>query len=340
MSRIRDVWAQNLEKEMRVIRDLVDVYPYIAMDTEFPGVVARPIGTFKASSDYHYQTMRCNVDLLKIIQVGITLADENGQFPEGCCTWQFNFKFSVGEDIYAPESIELLQKSGIDFERHEKCGIQPNGFAELMITSGLVLAPETKWISFHSGYDFGYFVKLLTAESLPTSEDNFFSLLQIWFPTVYDIKFLMRTCKPLKGGLQEVADDLGVARTGPSHQAGSDSLLTASTFFKLCEIYFNNQIDDEEYSGKLYGLGQTFNLVNGFADPSRGGATIAEKDDRTPLRERSQTPGLNGVQTGHGLPLGLGALQTGALPTPLPSATFAPMGANAYMRTSLVGGGR
>lgn len=51
--------------------------------------------------------------------------------------------------MYAPESIELLQKSGIDFQRHEEIGILPNDFAELMITSGLVLVPETKWISFH-----------------------------------------------------------------------------------------------------------------------------------------------------------------------------------------------
>ena len=64
-------------------------------DTEFPGVVARPIGSFKTSSDYHYQTMRCNVDLLKIVQLGITLADEEGQFPQECSTWQFNFKFSL-----------------------------------------------------------------------------------------------------------------------------------------------------------------------------------------------------------------------------------------------------
>jgi CCR4-NOT transcription complex subunit 7/8 len=97
-----------------------------------------------------------------------------------------------------------------------------------MITSGLVLLPDTKWISFHryvptcvlsvflasfpahSGYDFGYFIKLLTAESLPTTEDDFFTLLHTWFPTIYDIKFLMRSCKQLKGGLQDVADDLGV----------------------------------------------------------------------------------------------------------------------------------
>ena len=51
--------------------------------------------------------------------------------------------------MYAPESIELLQKSGIDLQRHEEMGIQPNDFAELMITSGLVLLEEPKWISFH-----------------------------------------------------------------------------------------------------------------------------------------------------------------------------------------------
>lgn len=61
-----------------------------------------------------------------------------------------------------------------------------------------------------SGYDFGYFVKLLSAISLPTTEEAFFDLLRIWFPTVYDIKFMMRACKVLKGGLQDVADDLGV----------------------------------------------------------------------------------------------------------------------------------
>jgi CCR4-NOT transcription complex subunit 7/8 len=67
--------------------------------------------------------------------------------------------------------------------------------------------------SIDSGYDFGYFVKLLTAESLPTSEELFFEKLRRWFPTIYDIKFMMRACKVLKGGLQEVADDLGVSST-------------------------------------------------------------------------------------------------------------------------------
>ena len=99
----QEVWASNLEQEFKLIRNLIEVFPYIAMDTEFPGVVARfsadfsfrPIGNFKNSSDYHFQTLRCNVDLLKIIQLGLTFTNEYGQLPEGKRTWQFNFKFSL-----------------------------------------------------------------------------------------------------------------------------------------------------------------------------------------------------------------------------------------------------
>jgi CCR4-NOT transcription complex subunit 7/8 len=36
-----------------------------------------------------------NVDNLKMIQIGITLANEMGEFPEDVSTWQFNFKFDL-----------------------------------------------------------------------------------------------------------------------------------------------------------------------------------------------------------------------------------------------------
>lgn len=39
---------------------------------------------------------RCNVDMLKMIQLGLSFANEKGELPEGgCCTWQFNFAFNL-----------------------------------------------------------------------------------------------------------------------------------------------------------------------------------------------------------------------------------------------------
>lgn len=49
-------------------------------------------------------------------------------------------------------------------------------------------------------------------------------------------QYLMKSCKNLKGGLQEVADQLELERVGPQHQAGSDSLLTGMAFFKMREV--------------------------------------------------------------------------------------------------------
>ena len=42
---------------------------------------------------------------------------------------------------------------------------------------------------------------------------------------------------------------------GPSHQAGSDSLLTGITFFKIRSKFFDDALDDEKFLGQLYGLG-------------------------------------------------------------------------------------
>jgi CCR4-NOT transcription complex subunit 7/8 len=253
---IVDVWQRNLQEELQKIIDLVDDYPYIAMDTEFPGVVARPLGCFKSSHDYHYQTLKCNVDLLKIIQLGLCFCDEEGNTIPGICTWQFNFKFNLSTDMYAQDSIELLTKSGIDFKEHQMRGIDVSDFGEILMTSGIVLNEDVKWISFHSGYDYGYLLKVLTCQALPREEADFFELLRTYFPYIYDIKYLMKSCQLLSGGLQRIAELLKVPRIGPQHQAGSDSLLTASTFFKMRQVFFENVIDDEEYAGVLYGLGQ------------------------------------------------------------------------------------
>jgi hypothetical protein len=38
---------------------------------------------------------------------------------------------------------------------------------------------QVRWITFHSGYDFGYLLKVLTCQPLPQSEADFFELLKV-----------------------------------------------------------------------------------------------------------------------------------------------------------------
>lgn len=53
-------------------------------------------------------------------------------------------------------------------------------------------------------------MRLLTCQKLPEEESDFFDLMSYFFPKVYDVKYLMKSCKSLKGGLQDVADSLQV----------------------------------------------------------------------------------------------------------------------------------
>ncbi|CAA3009458.1 probable CCR4-associated factor 1 homolog 7 [Olea europaea subsp. europaea] len=255
---IREVWADNLDQEFALIREIVDDYPYIAMDTEFPGIVLRPVGNFKNSNDYHFQTLKDNVDMLNLIQLGLTFSDDKGNLPtcgtDKCCVWQFNFcEFNPNEDVFANDSIELLRQCGIDFAKNNEKGINAKHFGELLMSSGIVLNDDVYWVTFHSGYDFGYMLKLLTCKNLPDTQEGFFKSINLYFPVLYDIKHLMRFCNSLHGGLNKLAELLEVERVGISHQAGSDSLLTACTFKKLKENFFSSSL--EKYSGVLYGLG-------------------------------------------------------------------------------------
>ena len=75
-------------------------------------------------------------------------------------------------------SVHILYYIGIDVQY----------FGELMTMSGLVLNPDVKWISFHSSYDFGYLLKLLTCKELPSDEGMFLDWLYLFFPCIYDVK--------------------------------------------------------------------------------------------------------------------------------------------------------
>ena len=104
-NRIMEVYENNFIQEIKNISKLLNKYPYVGMDTEFPGLVYKcPVCT----NDFYYKFNKVNVDKLKLIQLGITLTNDKGEYPPNICTWQFNLNFDIEKDEYSNESISII----------------------------------------------------------------------------------------------------------------------------------------------------------------------------------------------------------------------------------------
>ncbi|PKA54562.1 putative CCR4-associated factor 1 like 11 [Apostasia shenzhenica] len=236
---LRRVTRRNFLRELHLISSVLRrlVSPVIFLDTEFPGTIHRPTKHHAALSPAErYALIRANVDDLRPIQVGLTLSD----------TWEFDLcDFDPRRHPHAPESIALLESSGMDFDRLRREGVPSTWLARLLFDVGLIGSGlSATWVAFQGGYDFGFLMKMVT-RSLPATLADFLGLARGWFGSkIYDVKCLMRGCHGLYGGLERVAAQLGVERTaGKNHQAGSDSLLTCKIFFRMKEIYFHGRDD-------------------------------------------------------------------------------------------------
>ncbi|KAI5412545.1 hypothetical protein KIW84_057273 [Lathyrus oleraceus] len=247
---VRQVWAYNLENEFLLIRGILHEFHFISMDTEFPGVI------YESKEDstvpYHlrrrdplndYNYLKANVDNLKLIQLGLTLSDSEGNLPDfgtkNKYIWEFNFSdFDIENDPHNQDSTDMLSHGGIDFKRNFYYGVNSLRFSELMIRSGLVFNNSVIWVTFHGAYDFGYLMKILMRRNLPNTLERFLFHLKVIFRNIYDLKHVVHHCKDLYGGLNKIANTLDVNRVvGKSHQAGSDSLLTLHVFMKMKVIF-------------------------------------------------------------------------------------------------------
>ncbi|KAH6834779.1 hypothetical protein C2S53_004016 [Perilla frutescens var. hirtella] len=238
---VRQVWESNLAEEFNLIERCAKEFQLVSMDTEFPGTVFSTKHTYSSlSPTQHYSLMKNNVDVLNIIQIGLTLSDVDGNLPrfgtEFQHVWEFNFRdFDADNDLRNPDSISLLRRQGIDFVKNKREGIDSREFVWCFLNSWL--GPRSSgraWITFHGLYDFGFLIKIITRKELPDDLNDFMMLVQYYFGMqVYDLKPIAHAVG-LLGGLEKVAKGLSLDRAaGKSHQAGSDSLLTMHAFLRL-----------------------------------------------------------------------------------------------------------
>lgn len=249
---IIEVYQHNFVSEIKHLSVLLEKYNYVGMDTEFPGIV---YNLKYYTNEFYYKTIKINVDSLKLIQVGLTLSDVNGNKPSDSHTWQFNLKFNYKKDSYCSSSIDLLNECGVNFEKMYENGIPFDLFGEYLISSGLVLNEDINWIVFHGTYDFAYLLKTLTNSPLPNTEKEFFEDISLYFPNIYDVKYLVKGDERLYGGLNRLGNYLNVNRKGIIHQAGSDSNVTLEVYFKLIEKNYVNSSTLEERKNIIYGIG-------------------------------------------------------------------------------------
>ncbi|KAG6482236.1 hypothetical protein ZIOFF_058867 [Zingiber officinale] len=202
---VRSVWAHNLDQEFALIRSALPFHPFVALDTEYPGVVLTSKNPYcTLTVPQRYDLIRANVDVLSIVQVGLTLSDAAGNLPcflynDGTFVryvWEFNFcDFDIDRDRYAPSSVELLEANGIDFQKNKAWGIDYHRFAMHLVASGLLSLGQfsvVSWVTFQGAYDFAFLVKMLTGgKKLPQSLHEFLGLVRFFFgERVFDVKHL------------------------------------------------------------------------------------------------------------------------------------------------------
>jgi CCR4-NOT transcription complex subunit 7/8 len=275
---VQSVTAVNFGAELDTIGSLLPSYPYIVVDTEYPGTVHRPpAGTREGdlTSDDRYALVKANVDELPMVQLGLTLCDAQGNLPivfVDCnidCpvpmerAWEINFSdFDVHRDRHAAQSVEFLRSQGIDFDRARACGVSSAAFKDKLVE--VLAAPrgddELTWVTFGGAYDLAYLVKMLSdGQPLPETRKEFMDRVRALLGVrVFDAKYMAENCgrADLRGvGLRAVAANLGMPRpiVEPSFLAGPKSL-TACRIHTIMRMHVLSQEDVAACQGIVDGL--------------------------------------------------------------------------------------
>jgi len=105
----------------------------------------------------------------------------------------------------------MLEAAGIDFDALKHQGIEHLILAEYLISSGLLLNDEVKWITYHGAFDYAYLLKMLLNDRLPQDYQGFSDVMNDYFPYTIDTKIVAMEAQEIKGSsLQKLGNEFGV----------------------------------------------------------------------------------------------------------------------------------
>jgi CCR4-NOT transcription complex subunit 7/8 len=277
---VTSVTAENFEAELDDMAALLQMYPTVVIDTEYPGTVHRPSAGRRerdVTPGECYALVKANVDELPLVQLGITLCDANGNVPiavvaadGSACqrAWEFTFSdFDPLRDSHAPASVAFLASQGVDFPAARLRGVSSATFASRIAA---ILAParlrgDLTWVAFGGAYDFAYMVKMLSGGlPLPGTWQEFMARARdLLGGGMFDAKYMAEhsgRADLIGGGQRRVAGRLGapVLFPEPPCLAGPKSH-SACYVYTAMRRHFRDLYGGHDYGAFFDGLIDGFN---------------------------------------------------------------------------------
>lgn len=227
-----NVYSYNFEEHMYSLKENLVHYTCISLDTEFPGFIYDQSN----SSGTAYERTKLNVDIMQLIQVGISLSTPSG---DRCSTvYQFNLKWNIDIANYSAPSVQMLASAGLDFAGCAQQGIAHSDFSQALQWLGILHNPFYTFVAFDGKYDFAYLVSLFSSDQygkkpLPDTVEEFMKYVTYYFPCILDLKVIAASLFRFNGGLRALDNALGNASLRLYHQGGYDALVTTNCFHAM-----------------------------------------------------------------------------------------------------------
>jgi len=243
---IVDVYNDNLLKSLKRIKKLTKKFNYISIDFTHPGILV------SCGKRPEWDRIHTNVSLTNPIQMCFNLTNENNEFGG---IFRFNLHFSLAHEMFSEDNVQKLKKT-ISFELLEDKGIDRDCLGERLISSGLLLNKNIYWLSYQSGHNYATMLQLLRANMIPYDENDFFKLVNIYFPNLYDIRYI--AAKKFKNPLAAQLYFEKTTLESPEKNTPADKScqLISSLFFHLKAILLRfESFDPITFNGFIYGIG-------------------------------------------------------------------------------------